>query len=37
MLLGENPIGEANATQMTENEAFLAYCQQDDGDDDDDE
>ena len=36
MLLGEigvpnlggnqGPIGEANETKMTENEAFLAYC-----------
>mmetsp|Transcript_47609 Transcript_47609/g.62937 ORF Transcript_47609/g.62937 Transcript_47609/m.62937 type:complete len:84 (+) Transcript_47609:3403-3654(+) len=46
MLLGEigvsnigganqGPIGESNETKMTENEAFLAYCRQDNDSDDD--
>jgi len=30
------PIGESNETKMTENEAFLAYCRQDNDDDDED-
>ena len=45
MLLGEigvshlagpnGAIGESNETKMSENEAFLAYCRQDDDDDED--
>ena len=31
----QGPIGENNETKMTENEAFLAYCRQDNDSDDD--
>ena len=32
---GVGPINPSNETNMTENEAFLAYCKQGDDDDDD--
>ena len=33
--LGGNAVNPSNETNMTENEAFLAYCKQGDDDDDD--